>query len=62
MARLEGNYTIEIIVKHSDSDEVLVRSESLNFESAEEDLGKLERYALKVEKEEFIRLEDDENE
>ena len=59
---IKGNYTIEIVVKNSDSEEVVIRGEALGFESAEEQLGKLERYVEKVEYEEFMRLDDEEDE
>ena len=52
---LKGDYTIKIVVTHSDSEEVVCRGHSLSFESAEGELGKLERYIEKVEHEEFMR-------
>jgi len=57
---IKGDYTIEIVVKHSDSEEVVVRGEALNFESAEEQLGKLERFVQRVEHDEFMRLGEEE--
>ncbi len=60
MTQIKKNYTIDIVVTDSDSGEVVVKGEALSFESAEEQLGKLERYVEKVEKDEFMKMDDHE--
>lgn len=46
-------YKIEIIVRDEDG-EIVCRGQSLSFEGAEEDLGKLEKYVEKVEHDDFM--------
>lgn len=48
---VKKDYTIKIVVTHSDSEEVVCKGSSLSFESAFEELGKLERFVEKKENE-----------
>lgn len=57
---IKGDYTIKIVVTKTNDDEMICGGHSLSFESAFSELGKLERYIEKVERDEFMKSDDKE--
>lgn len=54
---LKNNYTIKIVVTESESEEVVCIGNSFSFESAKEELCKLERFVEKIEKDKIMEID-----
>ena len=62
MSNKKRNIEIDIRVYDSDAEALIVRGSALTFESAEEELGKLERFVIREEEEERLLVEEKEQE